>query len=126
MKMMIKATVVLLFLSIGLIHAPVFAFSVNGLESMPGEILVKFKPEVPVKSRPHIISSISGLDSYNTYGNRFRIVKVPEGKVMKYLKTFQAHPAVEHTEPNYISKISFAPDDEYYTYQWNFLQINLE
>jgi serine protease len=114
------------FLLIGLMHASVYAFTVNDLESMPGEILVKFKSEVPAKSRLNIISSLGGLESYKTFGNRFRIVRIPEGKVKEYLKTFKAHPAIDYAEPDYISQISFTPNDEYYTYQWNFLQINLD
>jgi len=63
----------------------------------PDEILVKFKGDA----------------------EHFRVVKVPEGKVLEKVKEYSNRADVDYAEPNYYVYASWLPNDPLYSYQWN-------
>lgn len=65
---------------------------------VPDEIVVKFKND----HKP------------------FQVIKVPEGKVKEKVQEYARRPDVVYAEPNYYAQAYAAPNDPYYTNQWNF------
>jgi len=90
------------------------------------EIIVKFKEGISENIKKAIHSRMGALSYYDSYRKAFQIVKVKEGKVKKKVEAYSRLPQVEYAEPNYIYRACFTPNDEYYSYQWNFNQINME
>lgn len=64
---------------------------------VPDEILVKFKGDA----------------------EHFKVVKVPEGKVLEKVKEYSKRPDVDYVEPNYYAYAFWRPDDPYYSLQWH-------
>ena len=63
----------------------------------PDEILVKFKADA----------------------KHFRVIKVPEGKVLEKVKEYSERTDVDYAEPNYYAYAFWSPNDPYYSYQWD-------
>ena len=49
----------------------------------------------------------------------FKVVKVPEGKVLEKVKEYSKRPDVDYVEPNYYAHAFWQPNDPYYSYQWH-------
>ncbi|TSC61554.1 MAG: serine protease [Parcubacteria group bacterium Greene0416_14] len=50
-----------------------------------------------------------------------RVLKVPAGEVENYVALYRSrHGDIEYAEPNYIATKSWAPNDSFYGFQWNF------
>ena len=90
-----------------------------GAPFVPGQVLVKFRPEVPLihqllslkvyGSSP--IRRLPGLDAYQ--------VSVPQGySVEEAVAAFGSNPNVEYAEPNYIVRASATPNDPLFNQQW--------
>ncbi|MBI2869301.1 MAG: S8 family serine peptidase [Chloroflexi bacterium] len=97
-----------------------------GRDDTPDEIIVKLKDGV----RPGTMAEISaaaGADPVRGIpGNRFQVVKVPQGKTAGEIIAYYAgQPGVEYAEPNLIYRAAWAPDDQYYPLQWGLDQINM-
>lgn len=87
---------------------------------VPGEIIVKFKPGV----RDEVISELNrrlGTSVlYTSPFAGFKRLKIPKGKtVEEMVNIYKKNPNVEYAEPNFIVYAFWAPNDEYYYYQWH-------
>ena len=49
----------------------------------------------------------------------FRVIRVPEGRVLEGIREYLGRADVEYAEPNYIANALWSPDDQYYPYQWH-------
>jgi len=49
----------------------------------------------------------------------FRVIKVPEGKVLEEVGKYKKRSDIEYAEPNYIAYALMVPNDEHYHYQWH-------
>jgi len=98
--------------------------SVNNF--MPGEIIVKFKPMASMAEIKKINSDYKASVLYTSPYAGFKRIKIPPDKtVSEMVKLYRKNPLVEYAEPNYIAHACWEPNDEYYSDQWNFSQINI-
>jgi serine protease len=49
----------------------------------------------------------------------FRVIKVPEGKVLQEIGKYKKRDDIIYAEPNYIAYALLVPNDPYYPYQWH-------
>jgi thermitase len=91
----------------------------SAAEYAPGEILVKFKPDVPTSLREAVLASsetravrrLSRLDVF--------VVRIPdEASVEELAYVFQRNPHVQYAEPNYLCRASVTPNDLLFKYQY--------
>ncbi len=97
---------------------PASGFDPNGTYA-PGEVLIKFRPEIPpahraaamAVQRVRAIGRIAALDVYR--------VLLPEGTaVEEKAAALAADPRVLYAEPNYIGRASVTPNDNLFKYQY--------
>lgn len=87
----------------------------------PGEILVKFKPDISQEEIKSIILSyrvsvIEHIEAINVYR-----LKIPDGShVQEMVDFFNRHPRCQYAEPNYIGRGGdFIPKDTFFPQQWH-------
>jgi serine protease len=91
-----------------------------GQKFVPGEFLVKFKPNVSEKTIDTINSTHGVSTIYTSPYAGFRRLSTPEGEaVADMVEIYQANSNVEYAEANYIAYALNAPDDELYSRQWH-------
>jgi serine protease len=95
------------------------------LTYVPDQVLVTFKDGVSDTEKAQVHKSLGALSTRESYARFYHVVSVPEGAVEEMVSSYSRHPLVKFAEPDYLRFISFTPNDELYTYQWNFPQINL-
>jgi serine protease len=94
-------------------------FTTSGDEYVPGEFIVKFKPDTG-KNEIAEINSKHGA-SVKRAGPHFMKLNVPQGRtVSQMVESYSKNPNVEYAEPNYIAHTHIVPTDPYYHYQWHF------
>lgn len=88
---------------------------------VPGEILVKFKDTSPSRSASitSIHSSVGSIQKKTFKKLKIQHMKLPEDlSVEEAVRLYQQEPDVEYAEPNYILRISSAPNDPDFGNQW--------
>ena len=96
-------------------------------EYVPDQIIVKFKETALRTAQASLKENLETKMIYSSPFSGFQVLQVPEGKsVEEMVKSYSRQAIVEYAEPNYIERITWTPNDEYYSYQWHFDQINLE
>jgi serine protease len=90
------------------------------------EVIVKFKKGVDENVKKAIHGRMGAFSYSDSYKKVFQVVKIKKGRVKKKVEAYSRLPQVEYAEPNYIYRACFKPNDEYYSYQWNFTQIHME
>ncbi|NOZ06735.1 MAG: hypothetical protein GXP41_10375 [Chloroflexi bacterium] len=92
---------------------------------VPGQLLVRFRPTVPAKTRQDLLA---GHDM-----TVIRALLLPDVYLVQadghtpapeMAKTLRQEPSVVTAEPNYYRYAAFIPNDPYYGYQWNFPMIS--
>lgn len=85
-------------------------------EYIDGEVLVKFKDNVQTTSaKKAIIASLGDSGFSKIKGSNFVTVKTSlTNNIEEVLKKYKNNPNVEIAQPNYVYKISSAPNDTYY------------
>jgi len=86
---------------------------------VPGEILVKFKPQTRLSALSGHIQQhgLASLQSFSAIGVDH--LKLPEEMtVEEALKLLQSDPNVEYAEPNYTYRITAVPNDPYFGLLW--------
>ena len=103
-----------------------------GIDHVPGEIIVKFKPWVSKNLIVNLHSRHGTSEFYTSHLAGFKRLKIREDKmVSEMVELFKKDPYVEYAEPNYIAYAFWVPNDTYYRYQWhldssNYGGINME
>ena len=93
-------------------------FATSSDEYVPGEFIVKFKPDIG-KNEIAEINSKHGA-SIKRAGPNFIKLNVPQGRtVSQMVESYGRNPNVEYAEPNYIANTHMVPDDGFYGYQWH-------
>ncbi len=95
-------------------------------ESAPGELIVKFAPGVSRGAREAVVRHEGAALSRHLLVPGYALVHVPPGKEEQFLARLEANPNVEMAEPNAIRRVTFVPNDTYYSYQWHMPQIQME
>lgn len=104
--------VILFFMSFIALNSGVFAQDIEIPEYVPGELLVKFKPETDKSA----ITSLKADFKLETIKRFKRIavhhLKLPENvAVKKMIDMLKKSPLVEYSEPNYIRYLNTVPND---------------
>jgi serine protease len=87
---------------------------------VPGEFLVKFKPNVSEQTIDTLNSSHGVSTIYTSPYTGFRRLRIPSGKtVADMVEIYQANGNVEYAEANYMAYAMKAPNDELYFRQWH-------
>lgn len=95
-------------------------------EFVPGEILVKFKDNVPVAAADFVHIALGGKVIYESPHAGFQRVKVPAGQTERGLVVaYNRFPNVEYAELNSICRATGVPNDPFYSFQWHMPQINM-
>jgi len=91
-----------------------------GQKYVPGEFLVKFKPNVSEQTI-NALNSTHGVSTiYTSPYAGFRRLRTPDGEtVADMVEIYQANSNVEYAEANYIAYALKAPNDELYPLQWH-------
>jgi len=91
-----------------------------GQRYVPGEFIVKFKPNV-TQYDISVLNSTHGVSTiYTSPSAGFKILRTPSGKtVAKMVEIYQADAKVEYAEANYIAYAMMVPNDELYPFQWH-------
>jgi len=103
-----------------------YAFEFQGNPCIPDEIIVKFKQGVTGERKKALVREHGAVLKQASYRSAFTVVEIPHGTVGEKVSAFTKNPDVLYAEPNYILSASQVPDDEYYSYQWNFPAINVD
>jgi serine protease len=92
----------------------------------PGEIIVKFNPNVSRQAASAALSTLGTTLISRNESLGFSQLAIPAGKtVEEMVAAFSARPDVEYAEPNYIAHAFMTPNDPYFVYQWHFPLINV-
>jgi len=95
------------------------------MKYVPDQILVTFKDNITDSVKAQVHKNLGALGVRDSYGKFYQVVTVREGSVEEIVKAYSQSPFVEYAEPDYLRFACFTPTDEFYSYQWNFCQINL-
>lgn len=113
-----------------LCFSAVSVFSAEKEKFVPGEIIVKFKNNVPESRAENIIKAKGSSTLYKSPYAGFRRIKLPTGKIpAETVDLFSKDPDVEYAELNYYAYAHLIPNDPLYPVQWNFKSaagINIE
>jgi PKD repeat protein len=87
---------------------------------VPGEFLVKFKPDIS-EQFIDAFNSIHGVTTiYSSPYAGFRRMMVPAGETVAHMiEIYRANEDVEYAEANYIAYALKMPNDELYNHQWH-------
>jgi serine protease len=93
----------------------------------PGELIVKFATATSESLAEHAIREAGGLRARRSAYGQHYLVSLDAGvSVQDALARFQSMREVEYAEPNGIVRASFAPDDPFFRFQWNFRMIGAQ
>ncbi len=93
----------------------------------PGELIVKFRADTSEKIIEQINFRYGISQLYKSSLLGFRKLRVPRGKnVFDLADALSREANVKYARPNYVCRAFFIPNDEYYSYQWNFDLIDME
>jgi thermitase len=88
-------------------------------EFKPGELLVKFEPEISAASARTAMQGYQAEYVRTLYGSDVELWQVPEGSELQILERLNAEPFIEYAEPNYrIQAFDKVPNDPSFSKQW--------
>jgi hypothetical protein len=94
-------------------------------QSVPGELIVKFKPGVSAANRAATAATEGAVLQRYLLAPGYALVRVPPGREEEFLARLEANPQVQMAERNVIRRATFTPNDTYYSYQWDMPQIRM-
>jgi len=90
----------------------------TGPAFVPGELLVKFRPETSVEDRASALDDLDAI-SRHTYRSGAEHWILGEGhEAEEAVETLEENPHVEYAELNLIGSFALEPDDDRYSEQW--------
>ncbi len=104
----------------------------EGVEYVPGELIVKFTPGISNEKIASINSRHGTSVKYTSPYAGFKILHIPKGKtVPEMVEKYNRNPNVEYAVVNSIAHAFMTPNDPLYSYQWhldndNYGGINME
>ena len=97
----------------------------GGLGSIPGELIIKFRPSVSAAVKNDLLANEGARLSRDLLLSRYSLIKVPEGREDEFLARLAQNPNVESVERNQIVRAALIPNDSYYYLQWDMPQIQM-
>jgi serine protease len=90
-------------------------------EAVAGEILVQFNPGASRAAIDAINRAHGTSVAYRSPFAGFFRLRLPPGRgVAEMVAAYQRQPQVTYAEPDFVRRALTAPNDPYYSYQWNF------
>jgi subtilisin family serine protease len=122
-----RSGAVLLVLVIALVLCVAKSASAAGkVEYVPGELLVKFKPSVPLYVMQEIHRGVGAVVLRGFRNNpQLHYVKIPKGwELEKALEYYQSRADVQYAQPNFVYHVTeTSPNDPLFPQQWGFQNI---
>jgi thermitase len=88
-------------------------------EFKPGELLVKFEPEISAALAQSTMQGYEAEYVRTLYGSDVELWQVPEGSESQIMERLNAEPTVEYAEPNYrVYAFDNVPNDPSFNKQW--------
>lgn len=100
----------------------------DGLPYVPGEALVKFQPGLRPAQQARALSVLRGTVAARRQrwiGDLLLVHADNEPDAEAMAARLASQPEVVYAEPNYLSKTKSAPNDPFFSRQWNFDLINM-
>ena len=97
--------------------------SAQEARSVPGEVLMKFKPGAPENARENIRNSHGAKVESVIEKLEVERWKVPDQARDQVIEALSNNPNIEFAEPNYTAELSFVPNDPRYPLQWGLQMI---
>jgi serine protease len=108
------------------------AFEAGGF-ARPGELVVVMQRAADERDAARVMWEAGGARAQrSTYGPRFRLTLDAGFTVEEAMRRLRQMPEVAYVEPNYMARASqtrpghFAPNDEFYRFQWNMKMLDAE
>jgi len=95
-------------------------------ESVPGELIVKFKPSVSKAYGTATVATEGAVMLRHLLVPGYALVRVPVGQEEKFRAQLEANPTVELAERNGVMWTTFVPNDTFYSRQWHMPQVQME
>jgi serine protease len=95
-------------------------------ETVPGELIVKFRPNVSPTDRAAAVTAEEAVLLRDLLLPDYALVGVPKGQEEEFVARLKANPQVDLVERNLIRQLTFVPNDTSYAYQWHMPQIQME
>jgi serine protease len=94
---------------------------------VPGEIIVRFQLDIQMDDMNSLLKRIDGKVKYTAKSGDFHVIQIPDNMTVEEgVIYFSSQDGVRMAEPNYLRYLDFRPNDPYYSYQWNFSQVDIE
>jgi serine protease len=94
---------------------------------VPGEIIVRFQLDIQMDDMNSLLKRIDGKVKYTAKSGDFHVIQLPDNMTVEEgVIYFSSQDGVRMAEPNYLRYLDFRPNDPYYSYQWNFSQVDIE
>jgi serine protease len=93
---------------------------------VPTEVIVKFKPGVSATKRALTVTQEGAVLLRHLLVPGYALVRVPPGQEEEFVTRLEANPWVEVAERNLTKRVTFTPNDTYYSYQWHMPQVQME
>jgi len=91
-----------------------------GQKYVPGEIIVKFKPNVTEEEIAALNAVQGAYTIYTSSSAGFKRLKITSGStVVEMVDIYRANASVEYAEANYIASAMMRPNDDLYYLQWH-------
>jgi serine protease len=105
----------------------------SGFAARPDEVIVVMSATADDRDASRVMWEAGGARAQRSaYGRRFRLTLDAGFTVEEAMRRLRQMPEVAHVEPNYLARAHqaraghFAPNDEFYRFQWNMRLINAE
>lgn len=85
---------------------------------VPGQIIVKFKKGVTEAQITQKLSSYSATVKKKINGINSYVIEVPKGQEDTVLEKLKSDTLLDYSEPDYIQKVNFVPNDPNFIDQW--------
>lgn len=90
----------------------------------PDQILVKFLPGTPEKTKTNVHEKHGGKVADVIPGIDVQVVRIPENKVKEKVGAYKGEASVEFAEPDYVVEAILTPNDTYFGKQWGMAKIS--
>jgi serine protease len=103
--------------------------AMDGLDWVPGEVIVKFRDELPEFVVGQLASRVLPRERptrVTPLGDAFLLEMENKTDVESVVAVLGAQPEVEYAEPNYLHHLTLTPNDPRFSAQWNLSTIGME
>jgi serine protease len=103
--------------------------AMDGLDWVAGEVIVKFRDELPGFAAEQLASRVLARERptrFTPLGDAVLIDLQNMTDVQSVVSVLRAQPEVEYAEPNYIHHVKSKPNDPQYSAQWNLSMLGME